>query len=77
MGEGYSKALEKMEEAMLQFYNSIGAGLCILSPKIGQLVAVAVEEDAILRAQIHQVTEDNVKVLSVLLGNVLMTQIWD
>ncbi|KAI7810816.1 tudor domain-containing protein 7A [Triplophysa rosa] len=65
VGEGYSKALENMEEAMLQFYNSIGAGLCILSPKIGQLVAVAVEEDAILRAQIHQVTEDNVKVYCV------------
>lgn len=62
MGDGYSKALEVMEEAMLQFYNTVGAGLRLLSPKIGQLVAVAMEEDAVLRAQVHQVTEDNVKV---------------
>lgn len=47
---------------MLQFYNTVGAGLRLLSPKIGQLVAVAMEEDAVLRAQVHQVTEDNVKV---------------
>ncbi|XP_016432219.1 tudor domain-containing protein 7A-like [Sinocyclocheilus rhinocerous] len=62
VGEVYSKALEVLEEAMLQFYSTVGAGLCLLSPKIGQLVAVAVEEDAVLRAQVHQVTEDNVKV---------------
>uniref|UniRef100_A0A673GZM5 Tudor domain-containing protein 7A-like n=1 Tax=Sinocyclocheilus rhinocerous TaxID=307959 RepID=A0A673GZM5_9TELE len=59
VGEVYSKALEVLEEAMLQFYSTVGAGLCLLSPKIGQLVAVAVEEDAVLRAQVHQVTEDN------------------
>ncbi|XP_051558217.1 tudor domain-containing protein 7A-like [Myxocyprinus asiaticus] len=62
VGDGYSKALEEMEEAMLQFYNKVGAGLCLLSPIKGQLVAVAIEEDAVLRAQIHQITEDNVKV---------------
>ncbi|XDV14704.1 hypothetical protein PO909_014914 [Leuciscus waleckii] len=65
VGEGYSKALEVMEEAMLQFYNTVGAGLRLLSPKVGQLVAVAMEEDAMLRAQVHQVTEDNVKVYCV------------
>ncbi|KAK9980696.1 hypothetical protein ABG768_000287 [Culter alburnus] len=65
VGDGYSKALEVMEEAMLQFYNTVGAGLRLLSPKIGQLVAVAMEEDAVLRAQVHQVTEDNVKVYCV------------
>lgn len=62
MGDGYSKALEVMEEAMLQFYNTVGAGIRLLSPKTGQLVAVTMEEDAVLRAQVHQVTEDNVKV---------------
>lgn len=62
VGEGYSKALEVLEETMLQFYNTVGAGLCLLSPKIGQLVAVAIEEDALLRAQVHLVTEDTVKV---------------
>lgn len=47
---------------MLQFYNTVGAGLRLLTPKVGQLVTVAMEEDAVLRAQVHQVTEDNVKV---------------
>uniref|UniRef100_A0A673G2V4 Tudor domain-containing protein 7A-like n=1 Tax=Sinocyclocheilus rhinocerous TaxID=307959 RepID=A0A673G2V4_9TELE len=65
VGEGYSKALEVLEEAMLQFYNTVGAGLCLLSPKIGQLVAVAIEDDAVLRAQVHLVTEDTVKVYCV------------
>uniref|UniRef100_A0A8C1MEH7 Tudor domain containing 7 a n=1 Tax=Cyprinus carpio TaxID=7962 RepID=A0A8C1MEH7_CYPCA len=65
VGEVYSKALEVLEEAMLQFYSTVGAGLCLLSQKIGQLVAVAIEEDAVLRAQVHQVTEDNVKVYCV------------
>ncbi|RXN04874.1 tudor domain-containing 7A-like protein [Labeo rohita] len=65
VGEDYSKALEVLEEAMLQFYNTVGAGLCLLSPKIGQLVAVALEEDAVLRAQVHLVTEDSVKVYCV------------
>ncbi len=50
---------------MLQFYNTVGAGLCLLSPNIGQLVAVAIEEDAVLRAQVHLVTEDTVKVFRV------------
>ncbi|XP_051993911.1 tudor domain-containing protein 7A-like [Xyrauchen texanus] len=62
VGEGYSKALEEMEEAMLQFYSKVGSGLCLLSPRIGQMLAVAIEDDAVLRAQVHQVTEDNVKV---------------
>ncbi|KAG1927698.1 tudor domain-containing protein 7A [Pimephales promelas] len=61
-GEGHSKALEVMEESMLKFYNTVGAGLRLLSPKVGQLVAVAMGEDAVIRAQVHQVTEDNVKV---------------
>ncbi|XP_026122596.1 tudor domain-containing protein 7A-like [Carassius auratus] len=65
VGEVYSKALEVLEEAMLQFYSTVGAGLCLFSPKIGQLVAVAIEEDAVLRAQVHQVTEDNLKVYCV------------
>lgn len=62
VGEGYSKALEVLEEAMLQFYNTVGAGLCLLSPKIGQLVAAAIEDNAVLRAQVHLILEDTVKV---------------
>uniref|UniRef100_A0A8C2G6H2 Tudor domain containing 7 a n=1 Tax=Cyprinus carpio TaxID=7962 RepID=A0A8C2G6H2_CYPCA len=65
VGEGYSKALEVLEEAMLQFYNTVGAGLCLLSPKIGQLVAAAIEDDAVLRAQVHLILEDTVKVYCV------------
>lgn len=61
-GEGYSKSLEVMEEEMQNFYNNIGAGLCLLSPKIGQLVAVASSDGAMLRAQVHQLSEDKVKV---------------
>ncbi|KAL7856275.1 hypothetical protein AOLI_G00198790 [Acnodon oligacanthus] len=65
VGEDYSKALEKMEDAMSEFYRDNGAGLSLPSPTIGQLVAVALEDETVLRAQVHQVTSENVKVFCV------------
>uniref|UniRef100_A0AAR2JE35 Uncharacterized protein n=1 Tax=Pygocentrus nattereri TaxID=42514 RepID=A0AAR2JE35_PYGNA len=65
VGEDYSKALEKMEDAMSEFYRNNGAGLSLPSPTIGQLVAVALEDESVLRAQVHQVTTENVKVFCV------------
>lgn len=62
VGEEYSQALEKMEEAMLEFYHSTGEGLRLNSPMIGQLVAVALDDETVLRAQVHQITENDVKV---------------
>uniref|UniRef100_A0A8B9HK13 Tudor domain containing 7 a n=1 Tax=Astyanax mexicanus TaxID=7994 RepID=A0A8B9HK13_ASTMX len=65
VGEDYSKALEKMEEAMLDFYHNGGVGFTLPFPTVGQFVAVAVEDDAVLRGQVHQVTADTVKVFYV------------
>ncbi|MCJ8749314.1 hypothetical protein PDJAM_G00174940 [Pangasius djambal] len=65
VGEEYSQALEKMEEAMLEFYHGEGAGLSLSSRAVGQLVAVAVDDETVLRAQVHQITEDDVKVYCV------------
>lgn len=62
VGEEYSQALEKMEEAMLEFYHSTGAGLTLACPTIGQLVAVALDDETVLRAQVHQITGNDVKV---------------
>ncbi|XP_066515805.1 tudor domain-containing protein 7A isoform X2 [Hoplias malabaricus] len=62
VGENYSKALEKMEQAMLEFYRGVGAGLSLSTPMIGQLVAVAMDDEDVLRAQVHQVTVGGVKV---------------
>lgn len=62
VGEEYSQALEKMEEAMLEFYQSTGVGLSLTSPRIGQLLAVALDVETVLRAQVHQITESDVKV---------------
>ncbi|XP_053474833.1 tudor domain-containing protein 7A [Ictalurus furcatus] len=65
VGEEYSQALEKMEQDMLEFYHSTGAGLGLASPTVGQLVAFAVDDETVLRAQVHQVTENDVKVYCV------------
>ncbi|XP_072525674.1 tudor domain-containing protein 7A [Salminus brasiliensis] len=65
VGEDYSKALEKMEEAMLEFYRGSGASLTLPCPTVGQLVAVSMEDDAVLRAQVHRVTADDAKVFCV------------
>ncbi|TRY85751.1 hypothetical protein DNTS_031927 [Danionella cerebrum] len=65
VGEGYSKSLEVMEVDMLKFYSKVGAGLCLLSLKVGQFVAAAIEEDAVLRAQVHEVIGNQVKVYCV------------
>lgn len=62
MGKEYSQALEKMEEDMLEFYHRRGAGFSCTCPTIGQLVAVDLGEETVLRAQVHQITENDVKV---------------
>ncbi|KAF5888686.1 tudor domain-containing protein 7A-like, partial [Clarias magur] len=65
VGVEYSQALEKMEEAMLEFYQSAGAGLKLTSLTEGQLVAVALDDETVLRAQVHQITRSDVKVYCV------------
>ncbi|XP_076869354.1 tudor domain-containing protein 7A [Brachyhypopomus gauderio] len=65
VGDGYSRALENLEKAMLAFYCGDGVSCTIPSPTVGQLVAVATEDDVVLRAQVHGVTADGVQVLCV------------
>ncbi|KAK3507703.1 hypothetical protein QTP70_034715 [Hemibagrus guttatus] len=62
VGKEYSQALEKMEEDMLKFYRSTGVGLSCICPTVGQLVAVALDEETVLRAQVHQISQNDVKV---------------
>lgn len=62
VGEEYSQALDKMEDTMLEFYRSTGAGLSLVSPVIGQLVAVALDDETVLRAQVQQIKERDVEV---------------
>uniref|UniRef100_A0A8C5H920 Tudor domain-containing protein 7B-like n=1 Tax=Gouania willdenowi TaxID=441366 RepID=A0A8C5H920_GOUWI len=64
IGEGYSQALESMDDEMREFYGLeesrqvSSSALCI-----GKVVAVRVEdEDAILRAQVSEVMSDELKV---------------
>ncbi|XP_035385922.1 tudor domain-containing protein 7A [Electrophorus electricus] len=65
VGEGYSRALENMEDTMLVCYRHKGAGRSVPSPTIGQLVAVAMEDNVVLRAQVQQVTGDDVQLFCV------------
>uniref|UniRef100_A0A7N6ATP1 Tudor domain-containing protein 7 n=1 Tax=Anabas testudineus TaxID=64144 RepID=A0A7N6ATP1_ANATE len=64
IGEGYSKAQERMEDEMREFYGLDQSSPAPLSsPASGQLVAVrAEEEEEILRAQVCEVVADKVKV---------------
>ncbi|KAK3568005.1 hypothetical protein QTP86_028605 [Hemibagrus guttatus] len=63
IGEGYSKAQEKLEDDMKEFYRQDNTRKPLISPTSGQLTAViAEEEDEILRAQICEVKSDKVKV---------------
>ncbi|KAF7686643.1 tudor domain-containing protein 7A [Silurus meridionalis] len=65
VGKKYSHAAEKMEDAMLEFYHGEGAGLFLATPTLGQLVAVALDYKTVLRAQVHQISENDVKVYCV------------
>lgn len=64
IGESYSKAQEKMEDEMRDFYRKDNTKTKTLSsPCPGQLIAVrADEEEEILRAQVCEVVADKVKV---------------
>uniref|UniRef100_A0A673LPH6 Tudor domain-containing protein 7B-like n=1 Tax=Sinocyclocheilus rhinocerous TaxID=307959 RepID=A0A673LPH6_9TELE len=63
IGEGYSKAQEKVEDEMREFYGQDINKVALTSPLPGQLTAVrAEEEEEILRAQVCEVMADKVKV---------------
>uniref|UniRef100_A0A8C2IVN3 Tudor domain-containing protein 7B n=1 Tax=Cyprinus carpio TaxID=7962 RepID=A0A8C2IVN3_CYPCA len=63
IGEGYSKAQEKLEDEMREFYGQDINKVALTSPLSGQLTAVhAEEEEEILRAQVCEVMADKVKV---------------
>ncbi|XP_051579424.1 tudor domain-containing protein 7B-like isoform X2 [Myxocyprinus asiaticus] len=62
IGEGYSKAQEKLEDEMREFYKE-NTKLALTSPSPGQLTAVhGEEEEEVLRAQVCEVMPDKVKV---------------
>ncbi|KAF7706442.1 hypothetical protein HF521_019696 [Silurus meridionalis] len=63
IGEDYSKAQEKLEDDMKEFYQQDNTRKPLISVSSGQLSAViAEEEDEILRAQVCEVKTDKVKV---------------
>uniref|UniRef100_A0A8C1GMC1 Tudor domain-containing protein 7B n=1 Tax=Cyprinus carpio TaxID=7962 RepID=A0A8C1GMC1_CYPCA len=63
IGDGYSKAQEKLEDEMREFYGQDSNKVALTSPLTGQLTAVcAEEEEEILRAQVCEVMADKVKV---------------
>lgn len=63
IGEGYSKAQEKLEDEMREFYGQDINKVALTSPLPGQLTAIrAEEEEEILRAQVCEVMADKVKV---------------
>uniref|UniRef100_A0AAR2LWQ6 Tudor domain-containing protein 7B n=1 Tax=Pygocentrus nattereri TaxID=42514 RepID=A0AAR2LWQ6_PYGNA len=63
IGEGYSKAQEKLEDDMKDYYAQDNTKKPLVSPSSGQLTAVhAEEEEEILRAQVCEVMSDKVKV---------------
>ncbi|TSL40974.1 Tudor domain-containing protein 7B [Bagarius yarrelli] len=66
IGEGYSKAQEKLEDDMKEFYKQDNTRKQLISPSSGQTIAViSEEEDEILRAQVCEVMSDKVKVFYV------------
>ncbi|XP_077427664.1 tudor domain-containing protein 7A isoform X2 [Vanacampus margaritifer] len=63
VGEGYSKAQEAMEDAMLSFYKRNSALRPLPTLAVGQLVAVIGENgNEMTRAQVTEVTDNNIKV---------------
>lgn len=66
IGEDYSKAQEKLEDDMKEFYRQDNSRKPLISLSSGQLTAVITdEEEEILRAQVCEVKSDKVKVRSV------------
>uniref|UniRef100_A0A4W5KNS1 Tudor domain containing 7 a n=1 Tax=Hucho hucho TaxID=62062 RepID=A0A4W5KNS1_9TELE len=63
IGEGYSQALEAMEESMTTVYSQLSAQRLLPFPSAGQLAAVKVEGgEEVIRAQVCEVMTDKVKV---------------
>ncbi|XP_077381543.1 tudor domain-containing protein 7A [Festucalex cinctus] len=63
VGEGYSKAQEAMEDAMLSFYKQNSTLQPLSKLAVGQLVAVVGENgNELTRAQVTEVTNSNIKV---------------
>ncbi|XP_077085655.1 tudor domain-containing protein 7B isoform X2 [Siphateles boraxobius] len=63
IGEGYSKAQEKLEDEMREFYGQDNTKMVLTSPLPGQLTAArAEEEEEIIRAQVCEAIADKVKV---------------
>uniref|UniRef100_A0A8C8ENW8 Tudor domain-containing protein 7B n=1 Tax=Oncorhynchus tshawytscha TaxID=74940 RepID=A0A8C8ENW8_ONCTS len=63
IGEGYSQALETMEESMSTVYSQVSAQRLLPFPSAGELAAVKVEGgEEVVRAQVCEVMTDKVKV---------------
>ncbi|XP_029621712.1 tudor domain-containing protein 7B-like, partial [Salmo trutta] len=63
IGEGYSQALEAMEESMTTVYSQISAQRLLPFPSAGQLAAVKAQGgEEVVRAQVCEVMTDKVKV---------------
>uniref|UniRef100_A0A8C7GJR0 Tudor domain containing 7 a n=1 Tax=Oncorhynchus kisutch TaxID=8019 RepID=A0A8C7GJR0_ONCKI len=63
IGEGYSQALETMEESMSTVYSQLSAQRLLPFPSAGELAAVKVEGgEEVVRAQVCEVMTDKVKV---------------
>uniref|UniRef100_A0A674DHW6 Tudor domain containing 7 a n=1 Tax=Salmo trutta TaxID=8032 RepID=A0A674DHW6_SALTR len=63
IGEGYSQALETMEESMSTVYSQLSAPRLLPFPSAGKLAAVKVEGgEEVVRAQVCEVMTDKVKV---------------
>nr|XP_046181409.1 LOW QUALITY PROTEIN: tudor domain-containing protein 7A-like [Oncorhynchus gorbuscha] len=63
IGEGYSQALETMEESMSTVYSQLSAQRLLPFPSAGDLAAVKVEGgEEVVRAQVCEVMTDKVKV---------------
>uniref|UniRef100_A0A8B9S6F4 Tudor domain containing 7 n=1 Tax=Apteryx owenii TaxID=8824 RepID=A0A8B9S6F4_APTOW len=62
VGKDYSSAQEQMEDEMKEYYSQNPTVSLVQSVSVGQIVAVRVEEDAWLRAQITSVEDNRIKV---------------
>ncbi|XP_077106775.1 tudor domain-containing protein 7 [Ranitomeya variabilis] len=65
VGKNYSAAQELMEDEMKDYYNVNASSMRLNSLKVAQLVAVKVEDEIWLRAQILSVEGNKIKVLYV------------
>lgn len=65
MGKDYSAAQELMEDEMKEYYSKNPGLAPVQTVHVGQLLAVSVEEDAWLRAQITSTEGNKMKASSV------------